>query len=281
MRLQRVLAVGFFIVIAVGLICWALSRQELEYQGKSLRYWANQYGSNHWTAPNNELDKQAEMAIRSIGTNAIPSLLKMMATTESRIRLNVTGAVPKKWLGFLHIDGPSEYRRKIYEYEAGGAYGLIALDEDAQAAVPALIGLLGNKDPNVRYHAVFALRSLGRVASSALPDMIKCLDDPEFTVRDDAVIGLGTMATEPGAVIPILIELLQKYRTNQIHGAIICDDAMHALWGFGAQSKPAVPIILEFLNDERSEVRRGATNTLLQIDPEAAARAGIKYPDGN
>jgi hypothetical protein len=281
MKFRRILAVAFLTIIFGGFIYWALSWHELEYRGKTLRFWANQYGTNHWSGRNQELDKQAETAVRSIGTNAIPILLKMMATTESPIRIKLTKPVPKKWLGFLHIDGPAEYRHKIYELQSLGGYGLIALGGDARAAVPTLVGLLKNKDPNVRYHAVFTLRCLGPVASNALPQLIKCLDDSEFTVRDDAVIGLGTMATEQGTVVPILIELLQENRTNQIHGAIICNDAMHALWGFGAQSKPAVPIILDFLNDERSEIRRGATNTLLQIDPEAAARAGVKYPDSN
>ena len=60
----------------------------------------------------------------------------------------------------------------------------------------ALIALLNDKHPDVRYVSVFALRCLGPVASDALPSLIKCLDDPEFTVQDDAVMAPGTIRHE-------------------------------------------------------------------------------------
>ena len=37
-----------------------------------------------------------------------------------------------------------------------------------------------------------------------------------------------------------------------------------------------MPIVLKFLDDSQPYLRRAATNALRQIDPEAAAKAGVK-----
>jgi HEAT repeat protein len=153
---------------------------------------------------------------------------------------------------------------------------LIALGENAQAAVPALIALLSEKHPGVRYHAVFALRCLGPVASNALPALIRCLSDPEFIVRDDAVMSLGTLQQEPEKVVPILIEFIQKYRNDKTDGLILCRDAIDALRAHGEKAKAGVPNLLELLGDEHEGFRSAATNALFRIDPEAAAKAGIR-----
>jgi hypothetical protein len=51
------------------------------------------------------MDKMAETAIRSVGTNAIPAFLQMMATKESPLRIKVTRVVPNQLLGVLQIRG--------------------------------------------------------------------------------------------------------------------------------------------------------------------------------
>ena len=137
--------------------------------------------------------------------------------------------------------------------------------------IAALIALLNDKHPDVRYVSVFALRCLGPVASDALPSLIKCLDDPEFTVQDDAVMGLGTIHQEAERVVPILIQFIEKHRTDQI----LYRDAIDSLRMFGAQAKPAVPTLVGLLDSREENIRSAATSALKQIDPEAAAKAGV------
>ena len=45
---------------------------------------------------------------------------------------------------------------------------------------------------------------------------------------------------------------------------------------FPEQRKPAIPLFVKLLNDPDESVRMNATNELKEIDPEAAAKAGIK-----
>jgi len=53
-------------------------------------------------------------------------------------------------------------------------------------------------------------------------------------------------------------------------------DVIYALGKIGPAAKDAVPALLTRLNDEDAKIRYAVTNVLKQIDPEAAAKAGIK-----
>jgi hypothetical protein len=65
--------------IAITFLAWRFFyRPEPVYNRKPLSAWAQQYGSNHWSGTNRAADKEAELAIRQIGTNAIPFLLDLV-----------------------------------------------------------------------------------------------------------------------------------------------------------------------------------------------------------
>jgi HEAT repeat protein len=53
-------------------------------------------------------------------------------------------------------------------------------------------------------------------------------------------------------------------------------NAVRALVQFGPKAKLAVPALVELLNDPNAGVRGSATDSLKAIDPEAAAKAGVK-----
>lgn len=269
MRKRVHIALAVLLVVLAGVIVWQVLRlREPVYQGKGLSVWLVQYGTNHWSAGRgSEFDKQAETAIRQIGTNAIPMYLSIITTRESPIKLKLLALVPKRWLARFHL-------RSVYNYRHLGAYGLIGLGVEAKRSVPALIALLNDKNLEVRYTAVFVLRSLGPVAGDALPSLIKCLKDPEFTVQSDAILGLGEIHQDPERVIPILVKLLDAPQNPQ-HAVIIRAVAIWSLRQFGAQAKPAVPSLLKLLNDSHASIRSDVTNALKAIDPEAAAKAGV------
>lgn len=244
-----------------GVISWQVSRQrEPRYQGIRLTVWLKQYGTNHWsTGRDGPLEKEAQAAIRQVGTNAIPLYLSIMSARESPLKRKLLALAPRPLVARLHL-------RSLYSYRLLGAYGLIALGPDAKPAVPALMGLLTDKDAQVRYPAVFALRCLGPAASDALPSLITCLKDPEFIVRDEAVLALGTIHQQPDQVVPILVGVLDQ-AWNPQNSAILWLDAMSALREFGTRAKPAVPRLLNLLGDEHEDIRSLATNTLMVIDP--------------
>ncbi|MGO8925638.1 MAG: HEAT repeat domain-containing protein [Limisphaerales bacterium] len=271
MRKRVHIALAVLLVMLAGVIAWQVLRQrEPVYQGKVLSSWLKQYGTNHWSAGRGgELEKQAETAIRQIGTNAIPPYLSIITTRESPLKLKLLALVPKRWLDRFHL-------RSVYDYRFLGSYGLIALGAEAKPAVPVLIALLNiREDPGVRLTAVLTLRSLDPVACDAVPALIKCLQDPDFTVRSDAIFGLGELHQDPDRVIPILVEFLDKPQNPQ-QSVALRDRALGSLRQFGPQAKSAIPSLLRLLNDEHEILRWEATNALRVIDPEAAAKAGVE-----
>ncbi|HZR15723.1 MAG TPA: HEAT repeat domain-containing protein [Verrucomicrobiae bacterium] len=264
MRKRYRIALPVLLVAVVWTIAWQVLRlPEPVYQGKRLSAWLVQYCTNHWSdghwsaARRGELDTQAENAIRQIGTNAIPTCLRIIATRDSPL-FKVVPLLPERWVAPF-------YKSSLPEYQFQGAYGLIALGADAKPAVPALIALLNDSHGEVRYAAVFALDELGSLAEEALPSMVKCLKPDEF----------HSIRVEPERAIPVLVRLLDESQ-NQPHSERIRGNAMSGLRQFRALAKPAVPSLLRLLNDSNGDIRWQVTNALMDIDPEAAARVGVK-----
>jgi HEAT repeat protein len=83
------------------------------------------------------------------------------------------------------------------------------------------------------------------------------------------MINLGRIHMEPEVVVPILMKTLNP--TNDILSTTIT-----VLGEFGESAKPAVPALLRYLNNTDQYIRYVTTNALKQIDPEAAAKAGVK-----
>jgi hypothetical protein len=262
---------------AAGLVFFYSSRlNEPVYQGKSLTAWLAQFGTNHWSAGfHGDLDRQAEAAIQQIGTNAVPFYLQLMTTRESPIKVKWLALAPKPWLARFHIPGVFEYRNELYMRKCLGAWGFVALGAKAKPWVPALLALNSDKDQNTRYLAVFALRCLGPAAGEALPKMILLLKDPDLIIRGEAAMALGEIHQEPERSIPILMDFIEKYHADRSDWPPSYH-AIRSLAKFGAQAKPAVPMLIGLLSDGEQAIREAATNALREIDPAAAAEAGVK-----
>jgi hypothetical protein len=236
-----------------------------------LNAWLEQFGTNHWMHPDNDLDKEAQAAIRHFGTNEIPTYLKQMTARESRFRLKLMAVVPTRWRARLHVPDALAYENELHHERTLGAYGIVALGQEAKPVVPFLMGLLKDYDRDVRCTSVFTLRSLKSVAHEALPLLINCLKDPDSSVRFNAILSLGEIHQEPERTIPILIEYLDVQDLGLRVGAL------WSLRQFRAEAKPAFTNVLKLINDGDASIRNEATNVLIAIDPEAAAKAGVQY----
>jgi hypothetical protein len=84
--------IALIVTVLVGVASEILPSREPVYQGKTLSAWLERYSGNGGPVQPYEIEEgraEAATAIRHIGTNGIPCLLRMAATEDSPV---------KKWL---------------------------------------------------------------------------------------------------------------------------------------------------------------------------------------
>src|SRR5688572_345126 len=171
-------------VVAVGLFALVLVfyRNEPSYQGKRLSDWAREYGTNKWSGSQNKAEA-AEAAIRHIGADGVPFLLRTIATEPSPLKQRLRKVIPQKWHAKLQLEDASQYTRRM------GAYGIAALGTNAPPdVIPELIKIITTHPyEDSRYVASFALRTLGPAARPAIPFFVECLKtNQDKFIRDEA-----------------------------------------------------------------------------------------------
>ena len=87
MRTTRAAVITALVLATLGALVWILSRpgeREPVYQGKTLTYWL----SDFWPGRNATSEKlgQDRLAVRQIGTNAIPILLRWISAKDVRLK---------------------------------------------------------------------------------------------------------------------------------------------------------------------------------------------------
>jgi HEAT repeat protein len=259
---RRILIAALLVILLGGFAWWLLHPREPSYHGKSLSAWLVQYTESDGGAS----EVQAEEAIRVIGTNGLPILLKWIGSKDSVLRAKAIALSRKQTL--VRIPCYTDEERRIIARVGFGVLG-----STAAPAVPALIDLLNNDgDSDVQGEVVMALGRIGPAAQDAVPAIIKCLNGTNRFAALFAPNVLATIHKKPELVIPALIQHLEESK----HKPLDVRRTIEAIGNFGTNAKSAVPDLTAMLNDQDLRTREAATNALKQIDPEAAAKAGVK-----
>ena len=231
------------------------------------------------------------IAFFAIGAPAKPALIRGLRDYSPEVRM-----ASAHTLGALaHYDIRDSVPALIEclrDTDAGvrccSALTLGSLGPDAVAAIPGLISLL--KDPQttnqgrafmVRSAAARALGKIGHPATSALPALRATLTDPEPYDRGIAAIAIWRIEPKVTNTLPVLIEALSLVPdgpNNELYEGL---GEMGAR--MGVQAKEAFPVLLKELTVRRTSgvplnpvALQKITNALIRIDPEAAARAGVR-----
>jgi hypothetical protein len=260
----RVLSVVLLASALIGL-AWFGLRTPLPpnpvYAGKTLDKWLDDVIPLSGIY---KLSPEAAEAVRQMGTNAVPYLLREAGTYDSRIKRFVQDMQYKISLGRFHS-------RIDDERQQAACRGLSAL---GTIALPGATQGLTNPDKRVRLGSAIALLSIGKTSPTIIQSLLGRLNDTDELVRTQAAIALASLGEdEPQIVVPALMELLND-KDNHVQQA-----AAYGLGYLGNKSIPAVPKLLKMLSETNghSPDYIFAINAALgQIDPEAAAKAGIK-----
>jgi HEAT repeat protein len=137
--------------------------------------------------------------------------------------------------------------------------------------VPALIEIADQDiSPSSQTAAIQSLGYVGPPAKQAVPSLLLLATNAHWELRSAAVRALGRIHVEPNRVLPVL--------TNALHDTNVSVQlyAVGALRDFGPNAKLAVPALFEYLSHAASPYRLEIDSALKAIDPQAAAKAGIK-----
>ncbi|HSU52677.1 MAG TPA: HEAT repeat domain-containing protein [Candidatus Dormibacteraeota bacterium] len=116
--------------------------------------------------------------------------------------------------------------------------------------------------------AARGLGEFGLATKPAIPVLLQALKSKDTILHGPAVGALGKIHGEPDTIIPLLIGYLDDNELN--------DEAATALGNFGPQAKAALPKLIPMLEIPNKDLHHALVGALKQIDPTAAAQAGVK-----
>jgi hypothetical protein len=218
--------------------------------------------------------EKADAAIRQVGTNAIPLLLRRMRAHDSPFRARLVALAERTFL----IKWPVE-SEDTQHFQA--VRGFTALGPDGRYAVAELMQIYErNNAAKLKLSALKALHNMGPDASEAIPLFLRTLTNssPPF-FRWLAIDALEHMDVQPEILVPVLIKSLSDSNLQ------VRFTAVERLGKFGPQARAAVPQLLE-LRARPPAVNRFnggwiltdavIDDALIKIDPAAAAKACIQ-----
>lgn len=304
MRNRGRIALVVVLVVLAGIIGWQVLRErEPVYQGKSLPEWLEGYtplpfprtfalgrptvglvGSTGRMQGYRFDSAKVDAAVRHIGTNALPSLLRMLRARDSDLRLKLLQLVGQhKHIAFRMnraSDGSLDLRAthrvfgvdytpsEILNFRA--VAGFRALGSDARQAVPELIEIYQQSPESGPWGAGAALGAIGPDAREAIPSLLLNVGNTNAGAREIALRALGEIHSQSQLVVPVLIAALRDPAQSVEVAAVT------ALGRYGEEAKAAVPALVAILKEERNPVTlANAASALgrIHVEPEVAVAA--------
>ncbi len=254
MSKRRLILVAALVPAVLGGLMWILvyvHNSEPVYEGKRLSAWV--MGK----------EPRAEEAIRRIGTNSIPTLLRMLSARDSALKLKLLALANKQRLIKIHVVSAAEQNMNA-------ALAFHALRNDAKGAVPALMKIYGKQySPESQFSVVVALGYIGPDAKSAFPLLVRAKFDNEHSTNQSR-LAISRHAEQALSEILMPTTDCASLMTDTLSDP---DPRMRrfaasTLLEFGARSKPAIPKLIELLKDPDSATRKEAAMATRRIDPD-------------
>ena len=187
---------------------------------------------------------------------AVPDLIAALDGPDSRVRCEAVRA-----LGAIGPDSapaiPNLVRQLVRgQPELAAEWSKDALVGIGVAAVPPLLEVLRNDDPDVR---VVAIETLGKFGAKAVPahsNLIAALNDPVPKVRMSAAQCLAEIEPEDAAVSAALVASIKDPDDDVSRAA--CESLVRI-------GKPALPPVLALARDDDPDVRKQAVALLSRM----------------
>jgi HEAT repeat protein len=257
------LALAGALLVTVTLV-WSFRGPSAFYQGRSVPEWASEL-----RAPDPAVQERASTAIKTLGIQAVPDLIRLVKTRDPglrRLAWDVAKRLPRRlraWY-FREVRWPDPNEACI-----AGAKGLGLIGPDAQRAIPALSAALHSPNQGVSLEAAAAL---ARIGAASIPVLEEALKDKTLSVRHAAVFALGEIGAGAQRALPLVIPLLKETDPTV---------RSSAAYSVGRIGVPDLQPLAELLGNQDAGVRQTAANLILRhygswrgIPPGTATRLG-------
>ncbi len=250
-RLLLVLGTLVILLFLCGLL-YERPIPEPHYGGKSLSEWLALYPG---AGRNGGVPTEAELAVRAVGTNALPFLLTSLRYELPAWRKGLLKLATRPVEGKTLEEGKVTYgRSRIVGKNARKTtladMGFIILGTNAVSAIPELEALMkNNRKPDNGVRAIYAL---GEIGGPAIAVLTNALADPKQANREDIFHALYRVELE----------------SDSFYG--------------GKYRGACFPALLRALEDPDEEVRREARVTLYNLElhhltPSTATNAPARH----
>lgn len=279
---KRALALLVLSVVVLA-VCLLMRPREPEYQGRTLTAWLDEYNrAGSW-----DKTETASAAIRAIGTNCLPFLLARIKHNPSEWVAKLVQVANKQPLLKLPFYGVNRYR-------SASIFALHALGPEAAPLCPDLLAL--TKSSRTGWWANMSLLAIG---TNSIPFLeiacentnqpgadpvlmiaiLRTMPSPYFSwgwnkgLNGKPVMNLGyAVGSEDVRAIAKMLE----HPSPAVRRASADALSRYASASYSEDLKFAVPLLIKACTDTNQAVRISAATTLKSINPEAAAKAGIK-----
>jgi HEAT repeat protein len=273
-------------VIVVGVVIYCSQPKDPVYEGHKLSAWLMALNTGQ-----DPLHARADEALKTIGTNMIPTLIQWIRLKDSPLKLKLMELVNNRQSMFkVKFTPASEFHlRAVIAFQESGARAkaaipaLASLLDDSEIAsdvthalagigaesVPVLKEALHHKSAKLRASGADALALLGADAQSATPDLIALLSDQFPDVRRNAVTALAQIKSESAIVLPALTNCITDTDARVRRNAVM------ALGQIKSEPAIVVPALANCMNDADADVRQSAIVAILNYREEARSTVPI------
>jgi HEAT repeat protein len=241
------------VVVALGLLVafvWLSGERTPEFQHRPLMDWAADLNLGDPVKHG-----AAEQAIRSIGTNGLPTLVRALQERDSHLGRAILGARLRLSPRLYHF----LYRRLKPEQAAlhrrAAARALGVLRPDAAQAADALGAALSDPQTMVRTAAVEALAAMGK---AGVPALAGALGSTAPAMQTAILDVLGRLGPEAAAASPAVKQLVMTAPDENV-----TVQAARTLGRLGGEE--AMAALLELLGAETAEARARGGQGLLAL----------------
>jgi HEAT repeat protein len=203
------------VAVTLALLATRRTTDEPSYQDKRLSEWVSLLKDNN-SDSFDVTGNQIQLAIQSMGTNALPYLLECISYEPPRWRREIRKRLPDEFADNGKVQGLVD--GQAHDRARAAVLAFAMLGTNASPAIPELVSLM--QDTNTPYRAVLAMVALGEIGDAGFPALTNALSNPR-QIRRVVIIHVIGSQIDTNLSMPTLLAALSDNEPSVRRAATI------------------------------------------------------------